>query len=435
MSWTPEPLGRIVAGIEAGEITGPAPKLLRRTDGAALLYPGILHSLAGEPEAGKGWIALAACTEVLTGGGKALYIDFEDSAENVTHRLLALGTPGDVITGRLAYVAPDEAPEPGIVDALAADGPWEIVVLDGMSEAYSLLGLDASSNQDVPAFLRALARPFARTGAAVVLIDHVTKDRNTRGRYALGGGHKLAGVTVAYTVDVITPPDRQNTGRARLIVQKDRHGHVRASADHGTAADVTITPEDGGSRVTVALDAPEHSIDAEGVWHPTRLMEKASKLIEGDEGLTRNEVLEGVGGKKEYAVKALALLVSEGFVERRKDGQKHRHYSHRPYREGDPPAPQPGPGSQPGPNRVPDPVPATGSPGPPPIGDPDPAGPGAPGRPTGSRDPVSPNGSEPSLDEPLPFEDWPPPDPDDEADAYRRIERAQAAAPRKDTPA
>jgi len=51
-----------------------------------------------------------------------------------------------------------------------------------------------------------LARPITDTGAALVEVDHVAKNRETRGRFAIGGQQKLAGVAVAYGVEVIDRP-------------------------------------------------------------------------------------------------------------------------------------------------------------------------------------------------------------------------------------
>ena len=58
--------------------------------------------------------------------------------------------------------------------------------MDGITEAMSLHGLQLQDNNDVARFMVMLPRRFARTGAAALLIDHVTKDRETRGRYAIG---------------------------------------------------------------------------------------------------------------------------------------------------------------------------------------------------------------------------------------------------------
>ena len=39
-SWEPINLQPIIAGVQAGEIVGPVPRLMERTDAACLLYPG-----------------------------------------------------------------------------------------------------------------------------------------------------------------------------------------------------------------------------------------------------------------------------------------------------------------------------------------------------------------------------------------------------------
>jgi hypothetical protein len=79
-------------------------------------------------------------------------------------------------------------------------------------------------------------------------------------------------------------------------------------------------------------------------------MERASKYLEDESGpLSRTNLLVGIGGKKEYAVVALDVLISEGYVTRVEKGQKHLHTSVRAYRQSEDPLSesyiQPGPGS------------------------------------------------------------------------------------------
>ena len=64
-------------------------------------------------------------------------------------------------------------------------------------------------------------------------------------------------------------------------------------------------------------------------------MEQVSKLLESDPGLSKNAVRASVKGKNEYIDLALELLVSEGFVERRKDGQAAHHFSQLAFRQAD----------------------------------------------------------------------------------------------------
>jgi KaiC/GvpD/RAD55 family RecA-like ATPase len=360
-SWGPLDLGPIVAGIEAGEIVGPVPQLMARTDGVSLLYPGEVHSLAGEPESGKGWIALATSAAVIATGENVLYLDFEDAPASIVGRLLALGAEPEAILDHFTYVRPVDPFSPEAFHALTKS-PWALVVIDGVSEAYALLDLDPYSNADAAKFLSLVARPLAETGAAVLLIDHVVKSKETRGRYAIGAQHKLAGIAAAYSTDVIKNPSRNDDGLIKIRVEKDRHGHVRGHAQSGVIALMRITPVDDGERVTVTLDPPD-SDGADGEFRPTILMTRVAEFVASEPGASRNVIRSTVTGRGEWIDTALSLLISEGYIERRKEGQTHAHYTLRDYEnEPSPTESRPSPGNS-GTNRVP---------GSPPVGDPDP---------------------------------------------------------------
>ena len=334
-TWTPLDLTDTVAGIASGEIIGPVPALLTRTDGLPLIYPGEVHSIAGEPEAGKGWIMLAETARLLTAAQGVLYLDFEDGPVSVIARLLALGVEPAAIVQHFRYVRPEAAPTDAEIRQLADLG-CALVIIDGLSEAYSLLGLDYGSNIDVPEFLRRLARPLTANGAAVVQIDHVPKDKTNRGRYAIGGQHKLAGVAVAYGIEVIDRPSRTTTGRVKLVLAKDRHGHVPGG--HGaTVALVTITPAaEAGAHLTVTIDPPDGQ-DEHGEFRPTRLMDKVSRYVEDNPGASLRSIREGVTGKDTAKDLALDLLVSEGWITLEITPRAKRHTSARAYRETDDP--------------------------------------------------------------------------------------------------
>ena len=50
----------------------------------------------------------------------------------------------------------------------------------------------------------------------MLLVDHVTKSKDDRGRYAIGAQAKLAGIDgAAYSVKMVSPFGRGRTGRAR----------------------------------------------------------------------------------------------------------------------------------------------------------------------------------------------------------------------------
>lgn len=324
-SWAPVAL----TGVLDGTAVDPPPFALRRTDGRALLYAGRVHWLQGEPEAGKGWIALAATAQLLHDGDRCLYVDFEDTPSAVVGRLQALGVPPDLILERFAYVRP-EAPldAAGRRDLEAAGDGVALAVIDGVTEAMGLDVLDFTSNVDIAKWIGALPRPLARAGAAVLVIDHVVKDREGRGRYAIGGQHKLAGSDVAYSAEVVEPFGRGRNGRVKLTVQKDRPGHVRGFAEDGKAAARVELASLADGAVSVTLEPP----DGKGAtFRPTVLMARVSQAVTETPGLSTRALREAVTGNNDAKALALELLVAEGYVDARREGQAVKHYPVREY--------------------------------------------------------------------------------------------------------
>lgn len=251
-----------LAPIFAGDDLEPPPSMLRRTDGAGLVYAGKVHSFAGEPESGKSWLATWACFKVMADGGRVLYLDFEDRASGIVARLRALGAPDEAIRGGFGYARPDEPltkdGRAGLEGSLTSTPALSIV--DGVTEAMTLLGLDPLSNRDVARFMEEIPRRLVRAGSAVILVDHVVKARGDRGRFALGAQHKLAGIDgAAYSFEVLRPFGRGLTGVARIEVTKDRPGFVRqAAADGKVMADLHLSSDESGS-VEVSLRPAESS--------------------------------------------------------------------------------------------------------------------------------------------------------------------------------
>lgn len=353
--WEPVDLLPILSGEHVQEQA----EILHRSDGVGLLYRGRLHAVYGEPEACKGWLALTAAAECMETAEPVLYLDYEDTAANIVSRLLALGVDKAVIRARLSYLRVDEPVDRWAIDALTANTP-ALVVIDGITEALTVEGLDMAANQDIAEFRKRIARPFVRAGAAVLEVDHVVKDKENRGRYAIGAQHKLAGTDVAYKLDVVQPFGREREGLVKITVTKDRPGFVRQHSEDGERTALLRLQSDNGT-VTTRLERAEEHGDS---FRPTRIMERVSKAVEAQPGLTRNAVRATVQHKATYVDLALELLISEGFVTFKREGQAKLHHVVKPYRV---------PTES---HRVPDPAGDTGSPGPPPFKgtrDPDPA--------------------------------------------------------------
>lgn len=134
---------------------------------------------------------------------------------------------------------------------------------------------------------------------------------------------------------MLEPPSRQRAGKAKLTVWKDRHGHIRGHAAHGTIALAHIDPADNGDRVTVTLEPPDpNSTGDNDEFRPTILMERASLAIEHEPGINTRELRDRITGSKSKAKDlAVAILIREDYVEARPGPRRAlHHYSLAPFR-------------------------------------------------------------------------------------------------------
>ncbi|MCZ4510296.1 AAA family ATPase [Streptomyces sp. ActVer] len=313
------------------------PTVGARDDGIGLFYPGRVNGIQGESEAGKSWVALVSCLVEINRGNHVFYLDFEDSEEGVIGRLLLLGALPQDIADRFHYIRPGGAPSPLVLKALASrvrEFEATLVVVDGVTEAMTMMGLELKENTDIAKFGRALLRPLADAGAAVVPLDHVVKSTESRGRYSLGGVHKLNGVDgVQYMLEAVRPFGINTEGRSRLRIAKDRPAQVRKHALPGGKnpmhwfADLVIRSE-GDEYAEAHLYPPIQRTDDPAEM--TAAQEKAAKdeaeasareaavlqvLTEATEPLSKNAIEDLVSGNRSTTRRALTRLVHAKQVE------------------------------------------------------------------------------------------------------------------------
>lgn len=203
----------------------PAPTLLRRDDGGCLLYRGKVNAVHGEPEAGKSWLATYAATQTLADGGTVLHLDFDSSADAALALYETLGAD----RRRLTYVECSGYSRAEL-DTLLDGRTYDLCLIDNFTDAFTAASRGESSNDAdaVAAFMRRLPKRIAATGAAVLLLDHVTKSSEQRGRWAAGSHMKLAGLSGAvYYLEKLRHLAPGQIGSSRLKLSKDRSGGVR----------------------------------------------------------------------------------------------------------------------------------------------------------------------------------------------------------------
>lgn len=342
-SWAPVDL----AGFLDGSYTAPEPELLPRADGVCLLYRGLTHSLHGESESGKSLLAQIEAVRILAAGGRVLFVDFESDPGSVASRLLEFGATPSQIAAGFVYVRPEVQPQATAAEAAAflahLRGKFDLAVIDGVTDALALWGAETKDNDGITRWARALPKAIAdNTGAAVVMVDHVTKDAESRGRFAIGGQAKLAALTgAAYTVEVSQPLGRGLRGVIVLRVAKDRPGHVRGHSGPMRPSDRTqeaarVIIDSTGARAVVTTEAPRTTTGEDArPWRPTAIMEAVSRLLEdAPDPMGSNAIDTAARGKAEHKRQALALLVAGGYVEVSNGPNRAKlHASVKPYRQ------------------------------------------------------------------------------------------------------
>ena len=308
-SWYPKPLDL------TGEAEEPAPEFLARNDGHRLFYRGKINALLGESESGKTWVALHAVAQSLHLQEKVIYLDFEDSGKGILSRLRALGLE-DRHFENFTYANPDQNltldERIDLIDALMEIVP-ELIVVDGVNAAMTLLNLELTSNRDATFFSQQLLKPLALSGACVITIDHVTKSKESRGNYAIGAQAKRADINgAAIMCEVVLPFGRGMSGELTLKVTKDRPGHVRANSKEAKFAGTVQLKSSATGSVEMTILAPNGERNR---LRPTHLMEAVSKLLEAAQGaLSKNAIEKDVKGKAEWVRVACQVLIDEKYV-------------------------------------------------------------------------------------------------------------------------
>lgn len=319
-SWRPVDLGPVLDGT----YRPPQPTVGARDDAIGLFYPGRVHSVASESEGGKTWLALYTAVTELQRGHGVLYLDFEDDEGGIGGRLLDLGAARNTIRDQFAYVRPEDGiagigNRGDLAEALGDLRPT-FVVLDGITEAMAMHGLELKDNGDIARFGKILPRWLADQGPAVAALDHVVKNSDGRGRYALGGVHKLNGINgAAYVLENRAAFGVGITGRSTVYIAKDRPAQLRKHALRGRDglhwfADLLLESitHHGDALLSASLSVPEHRPEE---FRPTVLMRRISDALSRAGGpLTTRGILDRVRGKQQDVRNAIATLLDEGYV-------------------------------------------------------------------------------------------------------------------------
>ncbi|MFL5960121.1 MAG: hypothetical protein ACJ75G_07665 [Gaiellaceae bacterium] len=303
MSWQPVNL----AAPEFAEPTEP-PVVL------GLFYTGKRHALSGPPEAAKTLVGLTAGLEWQRAGlGRFALVDFEQGAPATRLLLEELGaTPSEIAD--VYYVEPDGPPNEDDVAALVEAGVT-FVILDAAAGAYGSSGLDDNKRADAERFARLWIAPLWQRGIATVLLDHVVKNSEQRGKFAIGSERKLGQVDVHLGLEAVTHISRGGHGLIRVTVHKDRPAHLRRP--HPCEIHLASDPETHAiSWEMREPTATSTSTASANGWQRTALMEKVSRYIAHQgEPVSRNTIEKaGLGKQATYVRRAIDALIDGGYI-------------------------------------------------------------------------------------------------------------------------
>jgi hypothetical protein len=277
-----------------------------------LLYRGKRHAISGPPESAKTLAALILGLEhVRAGNGRFAFVDFENDERSTRLLLDELGATVDEIAD-VYYVAPDGPPEPADLDEIEAAGVT-FAIIDAAAGAYAVSDLDDNKRIDTEHFATTWITPLWRRGIATALIDHVVKNPDSRGRYAIGSERKLGMADVHLGLEAVHRFSRGGNGLIRITVHKDRPGHLKRP--HAAELHLNSDPDThqiGWEFTSAAASSDDGTADS---WRPTVLMDRVVEhLSRVDEPVSRNDIVKAVTGKREYVLKAIGYLVDDGKI-------------------------------------------------------------------------------------------------------------------------
>lgn len=292
---------------------------------------GRRHYLPGPKKTGKSFTTALDAIDITIAGGRVVIFDRENGGDLYAGRIEAIVTARQLtheqqqtIAGRLDYYEFPRLTKTDETDLVNLCLAANLVVFDSQRMFLSDLGLDENDSNDYAEFMAALIDPLFRAGIATLILDNAGHTDPKRGR---GSSSKADLNEILFTIEAVEPFDATTTGRLRLEVAHSRLGTSgRWELDIGGGTF-------GHWRHIDRHDTPNPA----GVFRPTRKMEHASTFIEScADPVSRNTVVDAIGGNVKAARVAIDVLVREGYL-RSTDGPRGAKLveSLRPYREAD----------------------------------------------------------------------------------------------------
>ena len=195
-------------------------------DGPMVLPAGKLNWIYGLPGCGKSFVCEITLIEAVMRGGRALYLDYEDSAKTFHQRAAILGFDPKTYADSFKYIHGGLSEYPAVqAEAMewlagAVDPEMNVVIIDA-AESSGCPSDGAPVNDWLEKVVMPWRTPGVQTG--VVVSDHIPKSRE-RADGPIGSQRKLAAVDGISLLVGGYCWSKSKGGRITLTSDKDRTG-------------------------------------------------------------------------------------------------------------------------------------------------------------------------------------------------------------------
>jgi hypothetical protein len=233
VSYTASAYVNVADILEKGDVKPPAPTVGRRSDGIGLFYRDQVNLVFGDPESGKTLLAQCAAADELLQDRGVLIIDLDHNGAAATiARFISMGVDEMILRNPQAfrYCQPEDAEHLATVVQEAIAWRPSLVLLDSLGELLPMFGASSNSPDDFTRVHGAVIKPLTKSGAAVVVIDHLPKNRDSQAFGSTGTTAKKRAIGGTSLRVTIQEPFRPGIGgKAQVTLNKDRHGGLRAA--------------------------------------------------------------------------------------------------------------------------------------------------------------------------------------------------------------
>ena len=299
----------------------PVPAVLEREDGGLVLPAGKLNWIYGLPGTGKSFLCEIDLIMAVMRGGRALYLDYEDSAKTFHQRAAMLGINLKDYADCFKYI------HGGLSDYPMAQTEAMAWLLEAPNPEMNQVIIDAAESSGCPSdgspvndWLAKVVMPWRDPGvnSGVLVNDHIPKTKDNRPDGPIGSQRKMAAVDGISILVGGYCWSKTKSGRITLVNDKDRTGQFGKKDPVATI--IGTWEGEGESRgfsYRITESTKEDSANANIGGELLTAVAEAGPL--GMVG--KNTLAKCVGGNRNIVFQTIDALVEGGMLATKKAGQ------------------------------------------------------------------------------------------------------------------